>query len=160
MVRGEVQKAAALVYVAVAAGLCLVGAGTDGIGLRSGCSAWERLSYPFLHAGFLHFAVNAWCLLTVVFGYGVSGRLLVVSYIVAVTAPTFGATMPTVGLSGVLYASFGALSFKVRRKWLWQAWWAVPLAAGFFLPQVNALLHLYCYLCGILVGFLGKPVRR
>jgi len=160
MVRGEVQKAAALVYVAVAACLLLTGAAADDVGLRAGCSVRARLAYPLFHANVFHYAVNAWCLLTLVFGYRVPGRALLAAYAVAVTAPAFGAAVPTIGLSGVLYCLFGRLSFAVRRKWLWQAWWAAPLAIGFLLPQVNAWLHLYCYLCGVLLGLLNKPVRR
>lgn len=160
MVRGEVQKAAALVYVVAAACLLLTGAAADDVGLRAGCTVRARLAYPLFHANVFHYAVNAWCLLTLVFGYGVPGWLLLVSYAVAVTAPAFGAAVPTVGLSGVLYCLFGSLSFKVRRRWVWQAWWVVPLASGFLYPQVNARLHLYCYLCGVLIGLLNKPVRR
>lgn len=30
---------------------------------------------------------------------------------------------------------------------------------GFAMPQTNALIHLYCYLCGFIVALLNKPIK-
>lgn len=161
MVRREKAKISALVYVAVILLLCFVRVPPEEVGICRGCTVSARLLYPFFHAGFLHMAVNAWCLLSVVFIYDVPLRSIVGAYVIAVSFPAglFACTVPTVGASGVVYALLGRLSFSVRRKLYWQAWWAFFIGIGFLFGGMNAWLHLYCYLLGVLVGFLNMPVR-
>lgn len=132
------------------------------VGIYAGCGVLSRLAYPFFHAGFLHAALNAWCLLCIMFVYDVSWRMLLLAYAVAVSVPVgwLGCTAPTVGLSGVVFFLFGSLSFSVVRKWYYQAWMLTFLAAGFINPHTNGRLHLYCYAIGFTVALLNCPYRK
>ena len=87
------------------------------------------------------------------------------AYVIAVTVPvdTLGSFIniasPTVGLSAVVFVLFGSISFEVVRKWYYQGWMLLYLVVGFLFPNTNAWLHLYCYLAGLLVALLNKPVK-
>lgn len=129
-------------------------------GIYRGCNLSCRLLYPFFHVNLLHAALNAWCLLSVVFIYNTSFWKLLFSYIVAVTIPPVClSNIPTIGLSGVVFALFGSISFEVQRKAYYQLWMLAYLVTGFFFPNTNALVHLYCYLAGGAVAVLNKPVN-
>ena len=71
----------------------------------------------------------------------------------AMTALT-AAPSSVVGLSGVLYALFGMLMPRVANRLRYNAIVALWLAAGLCTTSVAVGLHLYCYLLGILLGFL------
>lgn len=136
------------------------------VGICSSCPLSGRLLYPFFHAGFVHAVLNAWCLLSIIFIYEVSYWRMFFAYVVAVTMPvdTLGTFLsldsPTVGLSGVVYALFGTISFEVARKRYFQLWMLFYIGVGFIFPNTNAWLHLYCYLCGFLFALLNKPINR
>ena len=123
-----------------------------------------RLIYPLFHANVLHAALNAWCLLSVVFLYKISWKRMLVAYIIAVTVPvdTLGSFLPfgnpTVGFSGVVYVLFGSISFEVLRKRYFQCWMLFYIGIGFLVPNNNAWLHIYCYLCGFVIALLNKPI--
>ena len=59
-----------------------------------------------------------------------------------------------VGLSGVLYALFGMWMPRVANRLRYNAIVALWLVAGLCTTSVAVGLHLYCYLLGILLGFL------
>lgn len=136
------------------------------VGICQGASWTARLAYPFFHVNPLHAAINAWCLLSVVFIYEVSCRRLLLAYALAVTIPvdTLSAILPlhtpAVGLSGPIFVLFGSISFEVRRVTYYQLSMAAYLLLGFLLPGVAAYVHLYCYLCGLIIALLNKPFHR
>ena len=119
-----------------------------------------RLAYPFIHAHPLHAAVNGWVLLQLSFRTPLTLRRLLLAFVVAWSCPAFIAVWPTassssvVGLSGVLYALFGMWMPHVARRLRYNAIVALWLAAGLCTTSVAVGLHLYCYLLGILLGFL------
>ena len=136
------------------------------VGIFTGCGLGCRMLYPFYHANLLHATLNAWCLLSVIFIYDISLWRLAFAYIIAISFPVdalacLGVEVldPTVGLSGVVFAIFGSISFEVQRKAYYQLWMLAYLVAGFFFPNTNALVHLYCYLAGGAVALLNKPVK-
>lgn len=57
------------------------------VGIFKDCGPGCRMSYPFYHVNIIHAALNAWCLLSVVFIYNVSLWRLVFAYISAVSVP-------------------------------------------------------------------------
>lgn len=159
------EKIAALLISAVVALLpLLVSPEWKEVGIYAGCSLQGRFLYSFFHANMLHALLNAWCLLSLVFIYDISIGRILLAYIIAVTIPvdTLGSfinmTSPTVGLSAVVFVLFGSISFEVARKWYYQAWMLFYLVVGFLFPNTNAWLHLYCYLAGLVVALLNKPV--
>ncbi len=130
------------------------------VGIFTGCGLGCRLSYPFFHVGILHALLNAWCLLSVVFIYDISLLRLCLAYGIAVFVPSFCMSdIPTVGLSGLVFALFGSISFEVGRKVYYQLWMLAYLIIGFLFPNTNAWVHLYCYLAGCMVALLNKPVK-
>lgn len=165
MVRRKEAQVSTLVYVAVILGLCFIHIPESTTGIYEDCHFYGRLLYPFFHASFLHALLNAWCLLSIIFIYPVSSWMLLGAYIISASFPVglfaslYDASLPTIGASGICYALIGRLSFVVRRKLLYQSWALFFLCIGFFLPYANAWLHLYCYLCGLILGLLNKPIR-
>ena len=161
------EKIAALAIAAAVMGLSLSGIKDwQTVGLYPGCGWRGRLLYSFFHANLLHAALNAWCLVSMVFIYDIRIGRLLLSFVLAVTVPVGiinrvvgGFTLPTVGLSGVVFVLFGSLSFEVLRKGYYQMWMLVYLAAGFLSPNTNAWLHLYCYLAGLAMALLNKPIK-
>ena len=173
MVRGEKAKTATLVYVAACLAVCIVSAllpvTLGEAGLRDGCTVWARLAYPFFHASIYHLIGNCWVLLCIAFYYEVPLRSLIIAYVIAITAPAFS-VMPTVGASAVVFALMGQVSFTVRHRlyfhyvvfmWVLLVGYGLPMflqAVGKAIAYPNNLLHIYCYLMGMLVGFLNSPV--
>lgn len=130
------------------------------VGIFTGCGLGCRLSYPFYHVGIVHALLNAWCLLSVVFIYDISMLRLCLAYIIAVFIPSIClSATPTVGLSGLVFALFGSISFEVGRKVYYQLWMIAYLIIGFVFPNTNAWVHLYCYLAGCAVALLNKPIK-
>lgn len=129
------------------------------VGVAAGSPLSARFLYSFFHASPVHAVVNAWCLLCIVFIYDVSIWRLLTAYIVAVVVPGFLLSdMPTVGLSCVCYFLLGSLIFEVKRKLYFMSSMALYIAVGFLFPSVNAVIHVYGYLAGLLVGLLNAPV--
>ena len=129
------------------------------IGISKNCNLQSRLIYPFFHASFIHAFVNVWCLLGIVFLYDISFWRLLTAYIVAIFVPeTLLSDIPTVGLSCVCYTLLGSLIFEVKRKLYFQFSMAVYIAVGFLFPAINASIHVYGYLAGLLVGLLNAPI--
>lgn len=164
---GKVEKVAA---VTVAGGVTALSAfhvaGWHSVGICAHAPWTARLLYPFFHAGVIHAALNAWCLLALVFGHGITWKRMLAAWFMAVTVPVDALSAflpfdnPTVGLSGVVYVLFGSISFEVLRKRYYQCWMIFYIGIGFFMPNTNAWLHLYCYLCGFIVALLNYPFKR
>lgn len=165
MVHEKKAKTIALIFTAIVMILCLFDIPTSVTGIYPGCPFTSRLTYHFFHAGLLHAAVNCWCILSVAFIYEISAWRLLATFMAASSFPVDTlsflnpCSIPTVGASGICYALLGGLSFTVTRKAYFQAWMAVFIAVGFLFNGTNPWLHLYCYICGIVIGFLNKPVR-
>lgn len=163
MDKRQIEKTATLVLIAAVVALaCFARPDFSRVGIYKGCGVLPRLAYPFFHAGLLHAVLNAWCLLCVVFVYDVSWRMMLLAYAAAVSVPALllGGGAPTVGLSGVVFFLFGALSFSVARKLYYQAWMLAFLVLGFLHPHTNGALHLWCYAAGFLVALLNCPCRK
>lgn len=137
------------------------------VGIYADCGLTCRMAYSFFHANVLHAALNAWCLLSIVFIYNISLWRLICSYVVAATIPVTTLSlwlggvfdMPTVGMSGMVFFLFATITFEVARKWYYQSWMLFYLVVGFLFPNTSAWLHLYCYLAGLLFALLVKPVK-
>lgn len=160
MVRETKTKTAALVLTAFIILLAATVPCTSVQGtLHHGCSWIDRIVYPFLHASILHAIINCWCLLSLVFSFHISARMLLLAFAIAASAPAALVQGPTVGLSGLCFFLMARCSFLVHRKLLFHAWCGAYLAIGFLFPACAAWLHLYCYTAGLLVGWLNSPAR-
>ena len=157
----DTKKAAKIISILVSifvVFICI--ADWSAVGIYTGCGLRCRFLYPFYHANLLHATLNAWGLLSVIFIYDISLSRLILAYIIAICIPSFCLSdIPTVGLSSVVFVLFGSISFEVQRKAYYQLWMFAYLVAGFFFPNTNALVHLYCYLAGVAVALMNKPIK-
>lgn len=126
--------------------------------LCCGSPTRNRFLYHFFHASFLHFALNAWCLLSVAFTFEITVADLVIGFIGASIVPVTWAT-PTIGLSGVCFALLGRFSYCVQKRLTYHFYMTACIAAGLLVPGVNGVIHLYCYAVGLLYGLLSTPIR-
>ena len=177
MVHNEKAKTTALVLTAVCIILSAVHTFTGfpqlpAVGICKDCTILARFAYPFFHASLLHALVNCWCLLSLVFYYDVSLCYLLIAYVAAVTFPVgiLAAGVPTVGLSAVIFALLGMVSFQAKRKALLHSFVLSSIAFGYLLHVIcsvcgyavaipNSTLHLYGYVAGLIVGFLNSPAH-
>lgn len=140
--------------------LKLIPLDVQSLGLFPTCPVANRFFYQFIHTGWLHMSVNIWCLLCIVFLYKIRPAMLLESYLISASFPCSLAgligydMLPTVGLSGMIYALLGLYSTQVVNKIRYHGWWAVFIGIGFFFRGSNALLHLYCYLVGFVWSLL------
>lgn len=165
------EKNAKIASLALSAGVILIyifGVAIEEHGISVGASFMQRISFHFFHASILHVLLNVWVFLSVMFLFDLSLLSLVTAYVIGSLFPCdtlyewFSLDvllLPTVGLSGVCYALLGRASFMVQRKWYYQAWMWFYLGIGFLFPNVNGWIHLYCYLAGMGVGLLKKPLK-
>lgn len=160
MVQRKIEKTASLFI----AGFILMTAiifipDIDAVSLHRGCSVAARVLYPLFHASFLHAALNAWCLLSIVFIYSISWQNIGVAYLISALAPSFILTdTPTIGLSAVCFALLGMLIFKVARRRYYLLCLAPYLVLGFLIPYINGAVHLYAFVAGAFVGLLNAPI--
>ena len=106
------------------------------VGISSDCGFLQRLGYSFFHASFVHAALNAWCLISVLFLYEISWRRLAVAYFIAVAAPQFVlSSVPTVGLSAACFALFGLIAFQVKRKFYYNGCMALYIGRRAFVGE-------------------------
>lgn len=125
-------------------------------GIYSDCPVGNRMLFSFFHANIFHAAVNAWALISIVFNYNISIGKLTAAYTIAVLFPTslFPAYsfIPTLGLSAVCFALMGISFYQVYRKVYYLLWCFFFIGFGFVLPNINAAIHLYSYVAGLIVG--------
>lgn len=119
-------------------------------------SVASHFVYMFGHAGFIHWAVNSWCLLMV--HHLFKAYRLILAWIAAVLLSfVYYPSLPVLGLS-VIISFFMGLSanwlYHRQRLAFWQMMFL--LVAGCFLPQIAGLYHviLFC------IGFLCSKVER
>lgn len=169
MVREAKAKTATLMLAAGVIILYFTGIDAEKYGVCVDATLYQRLSFHFFHASFLHAALNAWVLLSIVFIFDISLYAIATAFIVGSLFPVNllheimpqaeTLLLPTIGLSGVCYALMGRVAFMVQKIWAYQAWLAFYIALGFVFPNMNGWIHLYCYLAGLFIGFLNKPLR-
>lgn len=105
--------------------------------------------YPFSHVNIWHLSVNILCLLLL---------RCPLHFFVSYLCCVFCSYLPsmsseaTCGFSGILFAMVGMSWGNVGRfsEMLRKNVWYIVIP--FFLPHVNAFLHLYCLLCGYYLG--------
>lgn len=116
-----------------------------------------RLYYQLFHASALHWFVNSWALVALMFGgWRMPIHYIIFAYAISCASPSMD--IPTVGASGIVYALCGMIVPQVSSKKLWKflAATAFYLSVGFLFP-VNAWLHIYCFIIGSFYGLITSP---
>lgn len=127
----------------------------DGVGFADNCNIASHFMYTFQHVNIWHLLCNLLVL------WSIRNKMNVIAaYGIAIIASYFPmyVTCPTSGMSGLLFAMFGIMwgnNGNIRAA-LRAGMPSVVLTV--FLPHVNGLLHLYCYIIGITYGILEKKI--
>lgn len=158
MEKRENAKIASIVIALAVVATCMF---DSRLGIYRGCEFYNRCLYPFFHVNMLHAILNVWCLLSIVFMYNIGILRLSLSYFATISIPSFLLNdRITLGMSGAVFFLFASISFEVQRKMYYQSWMFFYLVIGFFLPNTNGNIHLYCYLLGLFYAILNKPIYR
>ncbi len=154
MLRAKKTQVEIYVGFFIVAAVSLIGHG--GTGLRDGCSALHRFTYPLFHQNIFHALANLWvlrqCLAAVPCGWH-----FLVFYAIAVSYPFAGDT-PIVGLSGLVYAYMGYIAPRANRKIRYNILILLYISVGFVFPCMAIGTHIYCYALGLLWGYLNAPL--
>jgi rhomboid protease GluP len=155
----------------------LVGLGAIIPGIFQGGGYWRLVAAMFLHAGWVHVAINLWALYQlgslyeVMFGSVRFTLIYFTSGIAASIASALHAQGPSVGASGAIFGILGAFIFSIRRSphWRHQRWtrsllnqlifWAVlNLVIGFTFPMIDNYAHIGGLVTGLLLGLIPHHV--
>jgi rhomboid protease GluP len=134
---------------------------------------WRLIAAMFLHAGYLHWAINSWALYQLgtlyetLFGSRRFALIYFASGICASAASSMYQHGPAVGASGAIFGILGAFIFSIRRspQYRHQPWtrslisqlvfWIlVNIAIGFSVKFIDNAAHLAGLVTGLLLGFL------
>lgn len=116
----------------------------------------DAVLIPVFHASPIHASLNAWGLYAIVFRYDLRAHLAAAFAIAAaIPAGLLGQT-PVLGISAIFFALAGFTSFKIRQRLKWHLYMAAFIAAGFALPSVAAMIHLYAYLTAVIVSLITR----
>lgn len=169
MVREKNAKISSLALGTIVLAIYFLCEDVADFGLIPDASILQRCSFHFFHASIWHVLINVWVLLSIVFVFNISLITIITAFVIASLFPIdtlssilYGSSafsLPTIGLSGVCYALLGQVAFMVKRRWYYQMWMAIYIGAGFLFPNVNGWIHLYCYLLGMAVALLNKPIK-
>lgn len=126
--------------------LCLIGYSFH-IGFYHGCPWWRHIAYCFSHANVWHLIINLYVL------WSIRNKVsFIPAFVIAFVAsylPMY-VDKPTMGLSGFLFAAFGIMWGKTGR-WKEATRKVMPFVlCTMILPNVNGLLHLWCFWIGYL----------
>lgn len=117
-------------------------------------SLLQHLTFAFFHANVFHLAANMMTL----FLLQPSRKDLLLSYAISVAASFLAIQpLPTMGFSGILYVLIGIrTNLFTGRFTFWKGWFVLFLIAGLAMPNVNGLLHLICFICGLAIRIFRR----
>lgn len=123
------------------------------IGFDEGCPWWNHVLYSFSHVNIFHLAINLIVL------WSIRNKIRPIqSLTIAIIAsflPMY-VSDPTMGISGLLFASFGQMWGSTGRL-LDAAKKAMPfILCTMIVPNVNGLLHLYSFCIGYFFGYINS----
>ena len=135
--------------------------------------SWRLLAAMFLHAGWLHWALNCFALLQLgtlyetMFGSARFTFMYFVTGLIASAASSELSQHTSVGASGAIFGILGAFIFSIRRspQWRNQPWtrgllnqlifWAVVnIGIGFSVKFIDNTAHLAGLFSGLLLGLI------
>lgn len=152
----KIVEERSLVVKATLTVLCMVGCRWH-IGFYEGCSWINHIVYTFCHTNMFHAIVNLFVLWEIKNRIPILGAFLV--SIFASFLPMYNSTIPTMGLSGFLFASFGILWGRTGR-WKDAFIKAMPfIVLTMIIPRTNGLLHLWCFWFGYILGSLQSRIK-
>lgn len=126
--------------------------------LYSNCELVNRLVFSFLHGSWAHILVNLYCFLTLVFMCNANVQKFLLALVCAITIPSFllSAT-PIVGLSAINYALTGIVVMNSQKAWWFILLNLLIIGATMVMPGIAFMVHLVCFIEGVVIGFLITP---
>ena len=169
--------AIAVVWLAELADDSLIVRGAVIPGLIADGELWRLVTALFLHASWLHWAVNSWALYQLgmlyeaMFGSKRFALIYFVSGIVASIASSLNIDTASVGASGAIFGILGAFIFSIRRspQWRNEPWTkgllgqlmffaVLNLYIGFSVPFIDNTAHIGGLVAGLILGFMPHRV--
>ena len=116
-----------------------------------------HLLFAFFHANVFHLAANLFTASLLPYDL----RDLLLAYLISLAASFVAvAPLPTMGFSGILYVLIGMRTTLFRGRFtVGKGYFVAFLLAGLVLPRVNGLLHILCFIGGILVRFIRNTAH-
>lgn len=135
--------------------LCLAGFFLH-VGFSDGCPLLYHLLYSFSHANLFHLAINLIVL------WNIRNKIRPISSLTIAILASFlpmYVREPTMGMSGLLFASFGQMWGKTGR--LKDVFIKVMpfVVCTMIIPNVNGLLHLYSFCIGYFYSYIILKFR-
>lgn len=114
-----------------------------------------RMMYQFCHVNIWHLVGNMAALYSIESSkFKTIPEYWVAAYAVSILTPCF---YPTEGMSGLLYAMMGIISWQALYKMKFHMWCIGFMGICFLFPNsVNAWLHIFCYSAGVLYGRIRR----
>ena len=107
--------------------------------------------YQFCHVNIWHVLANLACLYTIASStFRTSWHTWLAAYVISAFVPCMS---PTEGMSGLLYALMGIISWQAADTRKFHLWCIGFMGICFLFPHtVNGWLHVFCYLAGVMYG--------
>lgn len=154
------KKTAVLIIVALTVAIQICPLQTSAYGISLTSPMWSRLVYHFFHASWLHLLLNAYVLLVLAFKLDLRMYELPLSYLIASIVPLCCVTaMPTVGLSGMIYALLGMRTMRSSNPMAVIANIVLITALSVFMSHIAWKLHAFSYVCGLILSILVTPLQ-
>jgi membrane associated rhomboid family serine protease len=137
---------------------------TNILGYHESSSWYTRFTYIFASTNILHLAINlyAYSVFNKVFQKLFIPNHKYIAFIVAILA-TFGTeqSLPTVGLSGVVYAMLGITCAKVHTRQMILSMLVVLAinVISFFFGQSNVFLHCLCFTYSLIISLIYENCK-
>lgn len=124
----------------------------------SACVEAGMVAYQFCHVSIWHLLGNLSALLSIErSGLRTEWWSWLLAYAISALFPC---SATTEGMSGLLYAMLGQLSWQATEKRKYHAWCGVFMAVCFLMPHsINGWLHVWCYGLGV-ASAMPHRVRR
>lgn len=169
--------AIAVVWFAELADRSLIARGAVIPHLIANGELWRLVTAMFLHASWLHWAVNSWALYQLgmlyeaMFGSKRFALIYFASGIIASIASSLNIESASVGASGAIFGVLGAFIFSIRRspQWRNEPWTkgllgqlmffaVLNLYIGFSVPFIDNTAHIGGLVTGLLLGLMPHRV--
>lgn len=159
MQKESIGKIVGLILVVIMFLMVFIKPDMSEVAISKDAHFYVRFIFHFFHVSILHFFLNAWCFLSLLFYFRLGFDKLILAYIIASFSPIVW-DMPTIGFSAVCYALMGIVSLSVPKKTRFIFWICSSIAVGAIFPAVNWKIHMWAYSVGLFYAFLTEPICK
>ena len=142
--------------------ICFIAFNNKAMGYTHTSPLYTHITYIFAHAGLLHLAINAISYISLhntIRKCASIKAALTISFISAIAATHLSTyDLPTIGASGLIFAMAGYLyaSIKLKTRIIPYTTLAISLIVPFFIPQINAMIHLASFTTSLIITLIYK----